>query len=175
MAERIGQNLENDAARRRRRARGVTLIEVMLASSIFALMVLALFEGIAVAARIARENAEYLQADAYAFDLAWKRYNESYAALRNFAFVPSVGNTASTNNVPCLVETITQEAAPMLFRAGSPAKSYTTITRLTDPSDASTELGILISVDVKWGEAGKIRQLSSTHTATVFKGGSEDS
>ena len=63
--------------------RGVTFIEVMLAASILALTVLAVFEGIAVSARIARENAEYLQADAYAFDLAWKRYNESYGALRN--------------------------------------------------------------------------------------------
>ena len=52
----------------RRAKRGVTLVEVMLAASILALMVLALFEGIAVSARVARENAEYLQADAYAFD-----------------------------------------------------------------------------------------------------------
>ena len=52
--------------------RGVTFIEVMLAAAILALTVLAVFEGIAVSARIARENAEYLQADAYAFDLAWK-------------------------------------------------------------------------------------------------------
>ena len=159
--------------RNRSHARGVTLIEVMLASSIFALMVLSLFEGIAVVARIARENAEYLQADAYAFDLAWKRYNESYAALRNFAFGSNEDNASSTNNIP-YIETITQEAAPMLFRAGTPAESYTTITRVLDPSDASTELGILISVDVKWGEAGNVRQLSSTHTATVFKSGSED-
>ena len=166
MAERIKQNPENEATRRRRRARGVTLIEVMLASSIFALMVLSLFEGIAVSARIARENAEYLQADAYAFDLAWKRYNESYAALRNF-----VTGGASERT---LEEDITEEAAPMLFRAGAPAKSYTTIRRLADPSGASAELGLLISVDVRWGEPGKIRQLSSTHTAKVFKGGSED-
>ena len=164
MAERIGQPLGNEATRRR--ARGVTLIEVMLASSIFALMVLSLFEGIGVAARIARENAEYLQADAYAFDLAWKRYNESYAALRNFV----------SGEVPerTIEENITEEAAPMLVRTGAPAKSYTTIKRVADPGDASTELGVLISVDVQWGESGKIRQLSSTHTATVFKSGTED-
>ena len=167
MAERIGQYPENEAARRRRRARGVTLIEVMLASSIFALMVLSLFEGIAVAARVARENAEYLQADAYAFDLAWKRYNESYTALRN-----CVTGGASERTIE---ENITEAAAPMLFRAGTPAKSYTTIRRVVDPNDTSTELGVVISVDVQWGEAGKVRQLSSTHTATVFKSGSEDS
>lgn len=151
----------------RRAKRGVTLVEVMLAASILALMVLALFEGIVVSARIARENAEYLQADAYAFDLAWKRYNESYGALRNFVSATSPERVFEP-------EDITEEAAPMLYREGAPAKSYTVIKRVTDPNDASVELGVLISVDVEWGTAGARRRLSSTHTATVFKGGSED-
>ena len=153
--------------RTRRAKRGVTLIEVMLAASILALMVLSLFEGIAVSARIARENAEYLQADAYAFDLAWKRYNENYSSLRNL-----MGKNQTQVELPS--EEITEEAAPMLYRAGSAAQSYTTIKRVMDPSDASVELGILISVDVEWGASGARRRLSSTHTATVFKGGSED-
>ena len=151
----------------RRAKRGVTLVEVMLAASIFALMVLALFEGIAVSARIARENAEYLQADAYAFDLAWKRYNESYGALRNFVSAVSPERVFEP-------EDITEEAAPMLYRKGAPAKSYTVIKRIADPNDASVELGVLISVDVEWGAADARRRLSTTHTATVFKGGSED-
>ena len=156
-----GQNPQRDMGRRdRSRARGVTLIEVMLAASILVLMVLSIFEGIAVSARIARENAEYLQADAYAFDLAWKRYNESYLALRNLAATPD--------------EEITQEAAPLLYRAGAPAVSHTTITRIADPNDAAVELGVLISVDVEWGAAHARQRLSSTHTARVFKGGAED-
>lgn len=146
--------------RTRRSKSGVTLVEVMLAASILALMALSLFEGVAVAARIARENAEYLQADAYAFDLAWKRYNESYMALRNLTATPD--------------ENITEEAAPMLYRTGSPAVSHTTITRVVDPNDASVELGLIISVDVEWGLPNARRRLSSTHTATVFKGGTED-
>lgn len=144
----------------RRAKRGVTLVEVMLASSILALMALSLFEGVAVAARIARENAEYLQADAYAFDLAWKRYNESYMALRNLTATPD--------------EEITEEAAPMLYHTGAPAVSHTTITRVVDPNDTSVELGLIISVDVEWGAPNARRRLSSTHTATVFKGGTED-
>ena len=161
MSERTEQSLEVGLARRDHAlSRGVTLIEVMLAASIFALMVLALFEGIAVSARIARENAEYLQADAYAFDLAWKRYNESYMALRNLTIIPD--------------EVITEEAAPMLYRVESPAVSHTTITRLANPEDPSVELGVLISVDVEWGAADARRHLSSTHTATVFKSGMED-
>ena len=150
-----------------RARRGVTFIEVMLAASILALTVLAVFEGIAVSARIARENAEYLQADAYAFDLAWKRYNESYGALRNFV---SAGSPQRTFD-----EEITEDAAPMLYRASKPAVSHTTITRVIDPSNASNELGVFISVDVEWGAEGARRHLSATHTATVFKGGTEDS
>ena len=138
----------------------------MLAAAILALMALSLFEGIAVAARIAHENAEFLQADAYAFDLAWKRYNEGYTALRNFVSASSPERTFEEN--------ITEEAAPMLYREGSPAKSYTKIRRMKDPNDESSELGILISVDVEWGAEGARRHLSATHTATVFKSGVED-
>ena len=171
MAGHAGQRLPTDRiVRDRTRARGVTLIEVMLAASILVLMVLSLFEGIAVAARIARENAEYLQADAYAFDLAWKRYNESYSALRSFVSASSpqktIDEVIDNNGIV--------EAAPMLYRAGSPPVSHTTITRIADPNDPSVELGLLISVDVEWGTANSRRRLSSTHTATVFKGGSED-
>ena len=143
--------------------RGVTFVEVMLAAAILALTVLAVFEGIAVSARIARENAEYLQADAYAFDLAWKRYNESYGALRNLV------------SERTFEENIVSNAAPMLYREASPAKAYTRIRRVVDPEDASNELGVLISVDVEWGAEGARRHLSATHTATVFKGGTEDS
>ena len=152
--------------RMRRTRRGVTFIEVILAASMLALTVLTVFEGIAVSARIARDNAEYLQADAYAFDLAWKRYNESYGALRNFVS-PSVPQRTFD-------EEIVEDAAPMLYRTAAPAVSHTTITRLIDPSDASNELGVLISVDVEWGAEGARRRLSTTHTATVFKGGTED-
>ena len=142
--------------------RGVTLVEVMLAASILALTVLAVFEGIAVSARIARENAEYLQADAYAFDLAWKRYNESYSALRNLVSERPFD------------ENIVSNAAPMLYNKTSPAQSHTTITRVVDSSNTSVELGVLISVDVEWGAAGARRHLSATHTAKVFKSGTED-
>ena len=167
MAEWVEQNPKTGTGHgERSRARGVTFIEVMLAAAILALMVLALFEGIAVSARIARENAEYLQADAYAFDLAWKRYNESYSALRGF--IPATSQERTFN------ENITSNAAPMLYRLGAPARSYTTIRRICDSSDESVELGILISVDVEWGKADARRRLSTTHTATVFKGGSED-
>ncbi len=158
--------MKSFSQRMRKASHGTTLIEVMLAASILALMVLALFEGIAISARIARENAEYLQADAYAFDLAWKRYNESYAVLRNFVSATSPERTFD--------EEITEEAAPLLYRAGSSAFSHTTITRIPNPADTSVELGLLITVDVEWGSPNSRRSVSSMYAAKVFKGGSED-
>lgn len=158
--------MKSFSQRMRKASHGTTLIEVMLAASILALMVLALFEGIAISARIARENAEYLQADAYAFDLAWKRYNESYAVLRNFVSATSPERTFD--------EEITEEAAPLLYRAGSSAFSHTTITRIPNPADTTVELGLLITVDVEWGSSNSRRSVSSMYAAKVFKGGSED-
>ena len=158
--------MRSSLPRTHRAKRGVTFVEVMLAAAILALTVLAVFEGIAVSARIARENAEYLEADAYAFDLAWKRYNEGYGALRNFVSAAVPQRTFD--------EDLVEDAAPMLYRAAAPAVSHTTITRVVDPNDTSTELGVLISVDVEWGAEGARRYLSATHTATVFKGGTED-
>ncbi len=176
MAGHAGQRLPTGRiVRDQTRARGVTLIEVMLAVFIFSLMVLALFEGIAVAARVARENAEYLQADAYAFDLAWKRCNESYLALRNL--VPQGANAVTFPD-----ENIARDAAPMLH-GGAPPVSRTRIVCVKDPNDESTELGLLISVDVEWGVQGARRRRSGTDDdsaadyskwVTVFKSGSED-
>ena len=154
--------MTSTSSRTRNAERGVTLVEVMLAASILALTVLAVFEGIAVSARIARENAEYLQADAYAFDLAWKRYNEKYGKLCKLVSERPFD------------ENIVSNAAPMLYRKDFPAQSHTTIRRFTDPNDTSVEFGVLISVDVEWGAEGARRHLSATHTATVFKSGVED-
>ena len=87
--------------------RGVTLVEVMLAGALLALAVISLFEGIGVAARIARENAQVLQADAYAHDLAWKRFNESYSALNSLVL--------SRNGNP-IAENVASNAAPARWK-----------------------------------------------------------
>ena len=58
--------------------KGATLVELMLAGAILALVVTSLFEGILVANRIAHENAELLAAQAIAADAAWWRFNEKY-------------------------------------------------------------------------------------------------
>ena len=59
---------------RRRSKAGVTLVEVMLAGALTALVSLATLEGFIVAAKIAHENAEVLRADGIAFDLLWRKF-----------------------------------------------------------------------------------------------------
>lgn len=141
----------------RRTKGGFTLVETMLAGALLALAVVSLFEGIGVCARIGHENAQYLQADAYAHDLAWKRYNESYANLKN-AYDLSRGQP--------IVENISSNAAPALWLSSSVPRSRTTFSRLTGDTGA----GLVITVDVEWGPSGRRRSLSSSgHVASIFK------
>lgn len=60
---------------------GVTLVEVLLAGAITAVVALSLLEGAIVATKISHENAELLAADSFAFDTAWKWLNKSYDDL----------------------------------------------------------------------------------------------
>ncbi len=62
---------------------GVTLVEVMLAGAMTAAAVLATLEGFIVAAKIAHENAEVLQADNVAFDLLWRKFYGDYEQMRS--------------------------------------------------------------------------------------------
>ncbi len=130
-----------------KRKRGLTLIEVMLAASITALMVLVLLEALIFGARVAKENSQILAADAYAFDVAWRHCNESFdkmQTLRNQSY------------------DISSNAAPAISLAGWPkAKCYVTVT------NAGT--GKMIAVDVEWGATGHRKNLNSYHRTEVFK------
>ena len=67
--------------RKRHLKAGVTLVEVMLAGALTALVSLATLEGFIVAAKIAHENAEVLRADGVAFDLLWRKFYADYDNL----------------------------------------------------------------------------------------------
>lgn len=143
--------------------RGLTLIEVMLAGSLLALCVISIYEGIGLGTRIAHENAQYLVADAYAHDLAWKRFNESYSSLNNLC-ISRAGAS--------IIETISSNAVPALWIPNSPPRSYTTLTWPRNSSGVEEKTGVIISVDVEWGPPGNRHRLStSSHTASIFKSG----
>lgn len=72
----------NKSVQRLRHRAAFTLVEVLVAGGILALLTCAMLEGIIVAMRISKENAEHLAAEAFAFDLAWMKFNEEYSALR---------------------------------------------------------------------------------------------
>lgn len=125
---------------------GVTLVEVMLAGAIVTIVSLALFEGVAVAARIAHENSQLLAADAYAWDTVWKRFNEAGGALLD---------QADSMN-PCFrhVTTLPMAAAPALHLANSPARCTVTISNCVN-------IGVMIAADVEWGPSSSRRHTSA--------------
>ena len=130
--------------------RGVTLVEVMLAGSITAMMVLTLLEALIFGARIAKENSQYLAADAYAFDVAWHHCNESYEKMPTNLKGPN-----NWYNIPA-------SAAPAISLPGWPAaKCYLTITNAGP--------GKVIAVDVEWGATGHRKHLNSYHRTEIFK------
>ena len=128
--------------------RGVTLVEVMLASAITSTLVLVLLETMIFGARIAKANSQLLAADAYAFDVAWRHCNESFNDM------PSNLRRQSYN--------IASNAAPEISLATWPAaKCYVTVTNAGS--------GKMISVDVEWGPNGRRKLLSSCHPTEIFK------
>jgi len=136
---------------------GFTLVECMLASAILGFIVLALFEGVIVSARVARENAEILAAEAVAWDAAWKVFNEDFALL-------SVGATRS--------EDLTVAAAPELSAYDTSPRLTVSVTAADEPGfSSSVEHLKKITADVAWGPAARRRSLSAAGLAPcLFRG-----
>ena len=85
--------------RKRRAKAGVTLVEVMLAGALTALVSLAALEGFIVAAKIAHENADILRADGEAFDVLWGRFNKSYGELNSNTTTNDYGSTNINSSI----------------------------------------------------------------------------
>ena len=137
-----------------RARRGVTLTETMVAGAMLALVTLALFEGVSVAARISRENAEVLQAEGIAWDAVWTAFNEDYDSL-----------LGACTGAPTRTVVLPSAAAPLLARyanAGYPKLTLTlSRSRVTTDSDSGrSELFVCIAADVEWGAPGRVKRLS---------------
>ncbi len=135
-------------------ARGFTLVETMVAGTILAFVTLALFEGVTLAARLSRENAELLQAEGVAWDAVWSAFNEDFDRM-------SAECKGSANNIAQRSVTLSEDAAPILAR-------YDTAATL-DMSLALTNGFICIEGDVTWGPAAKRRSLSDTQRTFVWR------
>lgn len=122
-----------------RRRTGFTLVELMFAAAMLVVASLALFGGISFCSRQTHDVSQFLAADAYAFDVAWMRFNEDFE-----------------NYTPCTFsENISSNAAPVLWNAEAPARCYTIITNAPDMA------GFVISVSVSWGPPNHRRVLSN--------------
>ena len=132
---------------------GFTLIECALAGAIIGLLSLVLLEGVIVSTRIARENSQLLQAEAIAWDAAWKRFNERYADLEI--------NERAT-------ETLSATAAPGLQ---DPSAAPTLSVRIEQMDIVGWRTGLKkIIADVEWGPSARRQRLSdSGHAACVCR------
>lgn len=128
---------------------GFTLVEVMVAGAILAMLTCALLEGIIVAVKVSRDNSRHLAAEALAFDLAWLHFNRDYDSdLRKATLAGS--STTTYNNAGTL--------APTLADANASAQ-----VRISSVNGIS---GVLIHSEVSWGPSAN-RQ---TVAHDVFRG-----
>jgi len=144
-------------------ARGFTLVETMVAGTILALVTLALFEGITVAARISRESAEMLQAEGIAWDAVWTAFNEDYDLMLAECRKSDDGTT-STRTV-----TLPESAAPLLSRYDTSPTLSVTLTKTEVEVDESTKYFIAVEGDVTWGSSANRRRLSDTQRTFVWR------
>ena len=128
---------------------GFTLVEVMVAGAILALLTCALLEGIIVAVKVSRDNSRHLAAEALAFDLAWLHFNRDYDSDLRKA-VLSGSSTTTYSNAGTL--------APTLANANATAQ-----VRISSVNGIS---GVLIHSEVSWGPSANRQTVSHD----VFRG-----
>ena len=131
--------------RRRNRCRskaGVTLVEVMLAGAMTALVSLATLEGFIGAAKIAHENAEALRADGVAFDLLWRKFYADYDNLPS-----TVGKTLENKQT---------DASTSPYYRNPSTTSITNLPSFTyNESVSNCYGGKLLGVNLRYGSEGQ--------------------
>ena len=138
--------------------KGMTLVEVMLAGSIAAFAVLALMEGLAVIAKVGRENSRLLAAEAYAWDTAWKWLNKPWDNLNGSTTWQWYPNEAGYTVSDADCHEI--NAWP-----GSEPKCYVRVraqSGVANPRHGVTQYEAkIIEVDVEWGPSGDRKRLNA--------------
>ena len=127
---------------KRRSKAGVTLVEVMLAGVLTALVSLITLEGFIVAAKIAHENAETLRADGVAFDLLWRKFYADFDNLQS-----TVGKTLENKQ--------TNSSTSPYYRNSS-STSITNMPAYTyNECVSNCNSGKMLWVNLKYGPAGQ--------------------
>jgi len=155
-------------------ATGATLVEVLLAGALLLLVSLSFFEGVVVAGGIAKENSEYLAADAFAYDLAMCVYSQNYETDESNSGIvvthkdisdmaSSWGGTGEWQDIPETSDG--QSLVPVLAKDGWPTPQY----RVEVATSTRVKKGKLIQVDVQWGPAGNRQLLSNRHAVQIFR------
>ena len=129
--------------------RGFTLVEVMVAGAILALLTCALLEGIIVAVKVSRDNSRHLAAEALAFDLAWLHFNRDYDGDLRKAVATGTSTTTYDDAAGL---------APTLANADATARVLI--------SSVDGISGVLIHSEVTWGSAANRQTVSHD----VFRG-----
>ena len=129
--------------------RGFTLVEVMVAGAILALLTCALLEGIIVAVKVSRDNSRHLAAEALAFDLAWLHFNRDYDSDLRKAVATGTSTTTYDDAAGL---------APTLANADATARVLI--------SSVDGISGVLIHSEVAWGSAANRQTVSHD----VFRG-----
>lgn len=129
--------------------RGFTLVEVMVAGAILALLTCALLEGIIVAVKVSRDNSRHLAAEALAFDLAWLHFNRDYDGDLRKAVATGTSTTTYDDAAGL---------APTLANADATARVLI--------SSVNGISGVLIHSEVAWGSAANRQTVSHD----VFRG-----
>jgi prepilin-type N-terminal cleavage/methylation domain-containing protein len=144
-------------------SRGFTLVETMVACAVLSLAVLALFEGLTLAARLSRENAELLQAESVAWDAVWAAFNEDYDALLSECRRGAGGVSVRT-------VALSDEAAPLLSRYDAAPTLSVTLTKTDVAVDSGEKSFVAVEGDVTWGPVSGRRSLSSVQRTWVYRG-----
>ena len=145
---------------------GATLVEVLFAGAIAAVVALSLLEGAIVATKISHENAELLAADSFAFDTAWKWLNKSYDDL------PTQSAGVLYDSVSDRALAMREEDCPPLAasRTGGEPRLLVRVTFLDGVRRHGLDVSAKqIDVAVEWGPEGARR----SHLVSVTRGAIE--
>jgi len=136
--------------------KGFTLVECMLAGTLLCVAALALLQGLGVLSRVAKENAEMLEADAVVWDALAAEFNRPYdkinSATKTRLLTELEAPLLWSNSVGNVRLTVRTAVMPMSNASGSPLKSIAAWVEWGGPESRMTLTNFVYRSDVGRGE-----------------------